>query len=639
MKRIAGICAVFVVVVVLPMLYGCGGGSSPPYNPDARKKTTFMVYMVGSDLESRVGFGTENINEMKAVGSTDNVKVIVATGGANKDGWRTVKRHEVHKGSLVTLSDQGSVSMGDPNTLKDFIIWGMNAYPADRYVLVFWDHGGGAIGGFGSDEVHNGDVLTLPKIRQALADAYASTLNKFELVGFDACLMATVETAFSIKPYARYLAASEELEPGAGWDYTGILRQLTSHPNSMDGAALGKVIADTFKKKIDDSTESGFGLTFSVTDLDRLSPTLESSVAAFGAKLQGLISQSRAGWVSVASARSRSYDFATSRNNGSFCDMVDLRDLALNMKQVAPTEAANLQAAVEHAVIYNVQTLRPRAYGLTAYFPTGSIRDGIYSGAYQSIDFIASYKNMVSSYISIGLEDVNPPVFSGEKQSDSRFSATVVGDDVEGVSYFLSQKGEGGNIIMLGLTPSVVGQGGAVSMDWTGSWISLNGYAVSVFVEGPGVTSETLSVPVMVNGQGSLLLVTHDKKTGTMTINGVWPGLDAKDYMAERMLPPPKVGDSIAPGFQVYLAATKMTEIRFGKEFVLDEPATLTSAPLKAGEYSVAFFASDLAYNYGWSATATFSAGKAFTIEAQPQKTDPAFALAVAGMMKPFRGR
>ena len=31
--------------------------------------------------------------------------------------------------------------MGDPRTLVDFASWGITAYPAKHYALIFWDHG------------------------------------------------------------------------------------------------------------------------------------------------------------------------------------------------------------------------------------------------------------------------------------------------------------------------------------------------------------------------------------------------------------------------------------------------------------------------------------------------------------------
>ena len=632
MRRVRCIASVL-LILVMPLLYGCGGESSdqPPTG-----KTTVLVYMVGSNLESDGNLGTENIEEMKAIGSSDKVKVILTTGGADKDGWKTVKRHEVLKGDLRTLDDRGAISMGDPETLKDFIVWGMNAYKADRYVLVLWDHGGGAIGGFGSDEVHDDDTLTLPKLRTALAGAYARTGKKLELVGFDACLMANTETAFNIREYARYLAASEDLEPGEGWDYTAILRYMTVNPGKTDGASLGKVIADSFKEKIDFNYNGKAAITFSVINLELLTSTFDTALKAFSDKIKENLSRGRDGWVEVAYARSLSYDFATSRIARRFCDMVDLKDMALNMKPYAPKETEKLLAAMEKAVVYKVHTLRPKAYGLTIYFPTGSIKSESYNKNYQSQLFVDSYKAMIARHVEIGTQDVSPPVFSGETKAGNRFSAAVAGDDIESVSAFISRTDASGKILMLGLTPVETGADDVATMEWTGKWLSLNGVTVSAYVEVPGDTSETLSIPVLLNDEAALLIVTRDKATGAMNIDGVWPGLDIKDYMAARTLVPLKAGDRIAPGFQVYDVDNKTIDIEFEDAFTLASPITLAETPLASGVYSVAFYATDLAFNDGWSSSVMFTAGKAIST-GMPVKTDAAFATAVSQMLHGHR--
>ena len=57
--------------------------------------------------------------------------------------------------------------------------------------------------------------------------AFDSFDQRLEFVGFDACLMGTVETAYAIKNNVDYLIASEEIEPGTGWNYKKLLNQLS----------------------------------------------------------------------------------------------------------------------------------------------------------------------------------------------------------------------------------------------------------------------------------------------------------------------------------------------------------------------------------------------------------------------------
>ena len=113
-------------------------------------------------------------------------------------------------------------SMTDPNTLASFIQFCAKEAPADRYILIFWDHGGGSVTGYGYDERYPNDTMDIGEIGKALKNGGV----KFDLVGFDACLMGTLETAIAVEPYADYMLASEESEPGTGWYYTRWLQML-----------------------------------------------------------------------------------------------------------------------------------------------------------------------------------------------------------------------------------------------------------------------------------------------------------------------------------------------------------------------------------------------------------------------------
>ena len=103
-------------------------------------------------------------------------------------------------------------SMADPETLQDFVAWGAVKYPAKKYGLVLWDHGGGSKTGIFIDELFENDTMYLYELGEALRGGGVM----FETVLFDACLMANVETAYIIKDYARYMVASEEVVVGQG---------------------------------------------------------------------------------------------------------------------------------------------------------------------------------------------------------------------------------------------------------------------------------------------------------------------------------------------------------------------------------------------------------------------------------------
>ena len=139
---------------------------------DGEDKVTLMVYMVGSDLESDGGAASEDIAEMTAA-NADNINITLQTGGAA--AWENAsisdgktERHIIKNGELQNVENLGEAQMTSPNMLTDFIKWSASNYPADRYELVLWNHGGGTALGFGYDEMYPDDMLSLSQIGNAL---------------------------------------------------------------------------------------------------------------------------------------------------------------------------------------------------------------------------------------------------------------------------------------------------------------------------------------------------------------------------------------------------------------------------------------------------------------------------------------
>ncbi|MGN0679423.1 MAG: clostripain-related cysteine peptidase, partial [Oscillospiraceae bacterium] len=186
-----------------------------------RDTVTIMVYMCGTDLESKHGMASADMEEMRAASSAfgDNFNVIVYTGGCS--GWKngvssSVNQiYKVKNGKIQCLSDNaGRGAMTDPNTLSSFIQFCAEHFPANRNELILWDHGGGSVSGYGYDEKNKSSgSMSLAGIDKALKSAKV----KFDFIGFDACLMATAENALMLDEHADYLIASEETEPGIGW--------------------------------------------------------------------------------------------------------------------------------------------------------------------------------------------------------------------------------------------------------------------------------------------------------------------------------------------------------------------------------------------------------------------------------------
>ncbi len=327
-----------------------------------RDTATIMVYMCGTDLESRSGMGTADLQEMLNARFGSDINLLVYTGGCK--GWKnnvvsssSNQIWQVKGGQLIGMSkNEGSVPMTDPDTLSGYIKWCAQNYPASRYELILWDHGGGSVSGYGYDEKFaSSGSMSLAGVDRALKAAGV----KFDFIGFDACLMATAETALTLAPYADYLIASEETEPGVGWYYTDWLTAF-GQDTSIPTIELGKQIVDSF---VDTCAEKCRGqlTTLSVIDLAELEVTLPPVLADFSRSTTQLIRNKQ--YQTVSNARSGAREFAQS----SQIDQVDLVHLAKNLDT---KEGDALAEALLGAVKYNrTSSNMTNAYGISVYFP------------------------------------------------------------------------------------------------------------------------------------------------------------------------------------------------------------------------------------------------------------------------------
>ena len=346
-------------------------------------EVTIMVYMCGTDLESQQGMATSDLKEMAAATIGDKINLIVFTGGCRR--WRnnvvssSVNQiYQIKDGKFLCLEkDMGSGSMVNPETLTTFIKYGKKNFPANRMCLIFWDHGGGSVSGFGYDEkVGHNQSMTLAGINSALKKADV----KFDFIGFDACLMATVENGIMLSQYADYMIASEETEPGVGWYYTNWLNSLNKN-TSMPTIQIGKQIADDFVEVCNRQCR-GQATTLSVVDLAELQATVPEELKQFSIDTNELIQNKE--YKTVSKARSKTREFAQS----SRIDQIDMVDFAKNM---GTAEGKSLAKALQEAVKYNrTGGSISHAYGLSIYFP------------YQRANKV---KQMVSTYQAIGMDE------------------------------------------------------------------------------------------------------------------------------------------------------------------------------------------------------------------------------------------
>ena len=386
---------------------------------NGKDTVTLMVYLCGTDLESQYGMGTSDLKEMAKATLSERVNLIVYTGGCSR--WRnsvvsssTNQIYQIRDGGLYCLEkNMGTGAMTDPNTLAGFIQYGKENFLANRMGLILWDHGGGSISGYGYDEkTRSRTAMNLGQLRTALKQGGVS----FDFIGFDACLMATVETGLMLDDFSDYLIASEETEPGVGWYYTNWLNRLSEN-TSMSTVEIGKMIADDFVAVCAQQCR-GQGTTLSVIDLAELSQTVPSKLTAFSKAVAGSIKED---YTAVSRARGKTREFAQS----SKIDQVDLVHFAMN---IGTTEAKKLAEAVRGAVKYNrVGGGMTNANGLSIYFPyrqTRKVSQAV--SAYSSIGMDAEYSKCIQEFASM---EVSGQVAAGTTSAYYSGSQNMTGMD------------------------------------------------------------------------------------------------------------------------------------------------------------------------------------------------------------------
>jgi len=389
---------------------------------------TIMVYMCGTDLESKSGMASSDLQEMAAATLSDNINLIVYTGGCKQwqinDISNSVNQiYQIKDGKLNRLeADKGNKVMTDPATLTEFINYCTANFPANRNELIFWDHGGGSVTGYGYDEKNaSKGSMDLAGISKALKNSGIT----FDFIGFDACLMATAENALMLNNYADYLIASEETEPGIGWYYTDWLTKLGSN-SSMATVDIGKNIIDDFVSKCNQKC-AGQQTTLSIIDLAEFANTVPSNLTAFADSVSTLLTNEE--YQTVSNARYQTREFASS----SKIDQIDLVHLAMNMGN---SEGTALAKAIQSAVKYNrTSSNMSNAYGVSIYFPykrTSYVDTA--SNTYAQINMDDSYTKCIRQFASLQtsgqIATQNESMFGslfGTSSGGSSSSADVIG--------------------------------------------------------------------------------------------------------------------------------------------------------------------------------------------------------------------
>ncbi|NEO33945.1 MAG: hypothetical protein F6K36_26725 [Symploca sp. SIO3C6] len=303
------------------------------------RRWTLMVYMAGDNgkvFEQLQGGkrlmapmeeqGYKDIEEMEEVGSTDEVAILVQfdTLSDREHTYRIYIRPQSEERIIENIPEQNT---GDPRSLTDFIVWGIENYPAEHYAVILWNHGTGwkeddiyefarnrslqirasadevrsvrgtrlssafflssvvEILGIENDDQRaiafddsSLDFLDNAKLQQAFREAEEQTGQKVSLIGMDACLMSMIEVAYQLRANAEYMVGSQEVEPIYGWPYTLILQALTKE-SGITPEVLAKLIVQEYGRYYEEQSQQMRGgmhqVTQSAADLNVVSKLAE----------------------------------------------------------------------------------------------------------------------------------------------------------------------------------------------------------------------------------------------------------------------------------------------------------------------------------------------------------------------------
>jgi len=213
---------------------------------------TFAVYLDADNNLEYMGF--LDFLEMALVGTTPEVNLVVQFDRAegyytDYDDWKDAKRFLITQGmepwAESAYEDLGEVNMGDEETLSDFALDAFDRFRSTRTSLVLWDHGASWYGGCCRDEASANDSLKTDEMRSALMDATVVLGIQIDIVGFDACVMASMEICYAFEGLCVDFVASEAMVSGTGWPYDAVTQQLVANP-SMGSEQLCEVMVSEY---------------------------------------------------------------------------------------------------------------------------------------------------------------------------------------------------------------------------------------------------------------------------------------------------------------------------------------------------------------------------------------------------------
>lgn len=386
--------------------------------PLVKKQATILVYIAGDN--SLAPYIHLDLEEMQKIGSNNYVNILAYVSSSDEEGKWT-RALVVEKDTTFQDGADMQKDSGKAQTAIDALDWAHSKFPADNFVIIFWNHGSGPLNknglintffgkpwgvqnrAFCYDDT-TGSYFTDQDLRAVLSHSVASRNKLIDIVAFDACLMANIEVAYAVQPYARYLVASEQTIPGEGYPYNTAL-DLASKPK----LSIAKMVADMVKDYGVLYQSSTPDYTLSGIDLSQML-NLQKSMDALAIALMSGLKSNKAVAVYNAIYASGDPSVCTYFTEDSYIDLGHfLKNLAVNIKSLQTSNKAlynQLKAAIATAltalkkcVIAQVHGRKfPNANGMSMYMERYTTLDPDYASTQWARD--SQWARMLQAYIA-----------------------------------------------------------------------------------------------------------------------------------------------------------------------------------------------------------------------------------------------
>lgn len=171
----------------------------------------------------------------------------LSPGSAVPDWRKTYTNIGEHNGKIDSpvLQDLGSADMSSPETLVDFLKWGIKSYPAKHYMVVLADHGSGFMGALSDYKSRRN--MPLLEIQRALHDTRTETGVKPDVLVMDDCLMSQVECAHQLRDETGYYVATESINYSC-FPFQGILKDAAAKGGDLSPREFASLIVKDSEK-------------------------------------------------------------------------------------------------------------------------------------------------------------------------------------------------------------------------------------------------------------------------------------------------------------------------------------------------------------------------------------------------------